>query len=89
MMYEYITLDDNTLITHSQLLDRNGHQEVEVHFEKPIDGGFCSARFVLPSYQLLFNDGYTAKELAFFVEFLHHNAEVLFDFASEGGAGIA
>ncbi len=37
MMYPYMTLPDETLITHSHLLDENGTKTVEVHFERPKD----------------------------------------------------
>lgn len=34
MMYEYMTLNDETSIFHSELKKRNGQQFVEVQFEK-------------------------------------------------------
>lgn len=34
-MYEYMTLNDETSIFHSELKERNGQQFVEVQFEKP------------------------------------------------------
>ena len=51
MMYPYMTLNDGTEITHSQLLDlqHDGTITVEVHFERPTDTGFDSARCSLPS----------------------------------------
>jgi len=52
MMYPYITLYDETLITHSQILDNGEVKSVEVHFERPVECGFDSARCVLPSYDM-------------------------------------
>ena len=49
MMYPYITLADETEITHSQIIEVDGTQTVEVHFERPNENGFDSARCVLPS----------------------------------------
>ena len=40
MMYPFMTLADETLITHSHVFDENGLRVVEVHFERPVDGGF-------------------------------------------------
>ena len=50
MMYPYITLADETEITHSHVMEHEGVQSVEVHFERPTEDGFVSARCVLPSY---------------------------------------
>ena len=35
MMYPYITLADETEITHSHVMEHEGVQSVEVHFERP------------------------------------------------------
>lgn len=61
-------------------------QTVEVHFERPTEQGFCSARCVLPSYKWMFNDGFSPDEIAFFEEFLRHNAHLLYRYAAQGGA---
>ena len=50
MMYEYMELPDQTLITHSQLIEKDGQETVQVHFERPKEGGFDVARCELPSY---------------------------------------
>ena len=70
MMYPYITLADETEITHSQIIEVDGTQTVEVHFERPNENGFDSARCVLPSYQWKFAEGFTAEEMEFFNKFL-------------------
>lgn len=88
-MYPYITLADETEITHSHLIDRDGVQTVEVHFERPTDTGFASARCVLPSYQWKFKDGFNEGEVAFFDEFLRHNAHLLYRYAAQGGIHCA
>jgi len=85
MMYPYITLADETEITHSELLDKDDVQTVEVHFERPTEHGFDSARCVLPSYSWKFNDGYSDAEIAFFEELLRNNAHLLYRYAKQGG----
>lgn len=50
MMYPYMTLQDETEITHSQILEVEDKAMVEVHFERPTNNGFDSARCILPDY---------------------------------------
>lgn len=87
MMYPYITLPDNTEITHSHIIQRDGIEMVEVHFERPKDGGFDSARCVLPSYQWKFEEGFSKEDMSFFGELLQHNAHLFYRYAKQGGIG--
>ena len=89
MMYPYITLADETEIAHSQVIEDNGVQTVEVHFERPTEQGFDSARCVLPSYQWKFKEGFSSEEISFFEEFLRHNAHLLYRYAAQGGIHCA
>lgn len=89
MMYPYITLDDETEITHSHIIEHGDAQLVEVHFERPAEHGFDSARCVLPTYQWKFSEGFSNEELAFFDEFLRHNAHLLYRYAAQGGIHCA
>ena len=88
MMYPYITLYDETLITHSQVLDKGGVKSVEVHFERPVEYGFDSARCVLPSYEWMFIEGYSDEEIQTFEHFLRGNAHLLYRYAEGGGVRI-
>lgn len=89
MMYPYITLADETEITHSHIIEENGMQRVEVHFERPTEQGFDSARCVLPTYQWKFKEGFSEDEIRFFEEFLRHNAHLLYRYAAQGGIHCA
>ena len=89
MMYPYITLADDTEITHSQLIEADGNQSVEVHFERPTEAGFNSARCVLPTYQWKFAEGFSPDEMAFFDECLRNNAHLLYRYAAQGGMHCA
>ena len=44
MLYPFMTLNDNTEIVHSEILENSGKEEVEVRIEKPVQGG-ASDRF--------------------------------------------
>ena len=48
MMYPHIILGDGTEITHSQVIHANGVDKVVVHFERPTQDGFDSARVSCP-----------------------------------------
>ena len=89
MMYPYITLNDETLITHSHLKEENGFKIVDVHFERPIDGGFDSARCRLPFYEWIIRDGYSDEEINNFERFLKRAAHSFYKYAEMGGLDIA
>ena len=40
MMYPYMTLPDETEITHSDIINNNGKEQVKVYIETPVEGGF-------------------------------------------------
>ncbi|MCL2018718.1 MAG: hypothetical protein FWG70_03070 [Oscillospiraceae bacterium] len=89
MMYPYITLADETLITHSHLKEENGLKIVDVHFERPIESGFDSARISLPSYRWIMREGFTDDEIKEFESITSSNAHLFYKYAEEGGHGLA
>ena len=89
MMYPYMTLGDGTEIVHSHIIVDGDERKVQVHFERPTENGFDDARFELPSYKRLYGSGFSEEELAFFEEFLRHNAHLLYRYAESGGINIA
>ncbi len=88
MMYPYIVLSDETEIVHSHIIQENGIQTVEVHFERPSESGFDSARCSLPSYTWIKNEGFSKEEINKFEQFLHNNAHLLYKYAESGGIRI-
>ncbi|HCE79137.1 MAG TPA: hypothetical protein DEP61_10200 [Lachnospiraceae bacterium] len=89
MMYPYMQLPDETEIVHSQIIEENGKKKVLVHFERPTENGFDSARCELPDYKWLYHKGYSDKEIRFFEELLHNNAHLIYKYAATGGVHIA
>ena len=85
MMYPYITLSDETLITHSHLLGNDEEKSVAVHFERPKNGGFDMARCILPTYEWIIRDGFTDDEIAMFERLLQDSAHIFFKYAELGG----
>ena len=51
MIYPYITLEDGTEIVHTYVFGVYGLKKVGVHFERPKENGFDTARCQLPSYK--------------------------------------
>ena len=51
MLYPFMTLSDETEIVHSQIIEEENKQKVIVHFERPTEEGFDSARCELPDYK--------------------------------------
>ena len=66
MIYPYITLVDGTEIVHTYFFGVYGLKKVEVHFERPKENGFDTARYQLPSYKLIIRDGFTDEEIKLF-----------------------
>ena len=89
MMYPYMTLSDGTEIVHSHIIDEENEKKVLVHFERPTENGFDSARCELPTYRWVLNHGYKPEEISFFEQLLHSNAHLLFKYAANGGIRIA
>lgn len=89
MMYPYMTLSDETEIVHSQVIEEDGKQKVIVHFERPTEDGFDSARCELPEYKWILREGYSDREIALFEQLLRSNAHLLYKYAINGGIQIA
>lgn len=89
MMYPYMILSDETEIVHSQLIEEDGKQKVIVHFERPTEDGFDSARCELPEYKWILREGYSDEEIAMFEQLLRSNAHLLYKYAINGGIQIA
>lgn len=89
MMYAYMTLADETEVTHSHLIEKDDKKIVEVHFERPTEDGFDTARCRLPDYQWLKNSGYTDAEIVRFEQYLKNNEKLIFKYAASGGIDIA
>ena len=83
MMYPYLTLNDDTEITHSEL---HNDGRVKVYIETPDEkAGFHNAVCWLPKYEWEDINGYSDQEIAFFEELLQNNAHLIIEFAKDGG----
>ena len=85
MLYPFMTLNDNTEIVHSELLDKDDKKQVKVCIEKPVYGGFHSAVCYLPDYTWENIQGFSPEEISNFQEFLESLAHVIIELAQDGG----
>ena len=83
MMYPYMTLNDDTEITHSEM---KSDGKVKVYIETPdLKDGFHNATCYLPDYMWEDINGYSDKEMEYFKEFVCNNAHLIIEFSREGG----
>lgn len=85
MLYPFMTLNDNTEIVHSELLEKDNKQQVKVCIEKPVFGGFHSAVCYLPDYSWKNIQGFSEEEIKNYQELLESLVHVIIELAQEGG----
>lgn len=83
MMYPFMTLNDNTEITHSEMKPDG---QVKVYIETP-DETYCfrHAACWLPEYRWENISGYSETEMAYFKQLLRNNSHLILEFSQEGG----
>ena len=83
MMYPFMTLNDDTEITHSEM---KADGKVKVYIEPPdINDGFHNATCWLPDYKWEDIVGYSETEMAYFKQLIQNNAHLIIEFSQEGG----
>lgn len=83
MMYPFMTLKDDTEITHSEM---QADGRVKVYIETPDEvGGFHNATCWLPEFQWVDIEGYTETELSYFKNLIKNNAQLIIEFSQSGG----
>lgn len=85
MFYPFMTLNDNTEIVHSEVIEKNGREQVEVRIEKTVYEGFHSASCWLPDYRWENIDGFSGEEIKYFQEYLNSVAHIIMQLVREGG----
>lgn len=87
MMYPFMTLNDETEITHSEMLPDGS---VKVYIERPDEKDvFHYATCYLPKYDWKDIHGFSKEELAYFQELLEDTAHLIIEFSQEGGFDCA
>lgn len=83
MMYPFMTLNDGTEIVHSETLPDG---RVKVYMEKP-DAKDCfhHATCYLPDFEWQDVFGFSKQEMESLDELLHSTANLILEFAADGG----
>lgn len=83
MMYPFLTLDDNTEIVHSEMLEDG---RVKVYLERPDEKDcFHSATCWLPGYEWENVSGFSQADMERFQEIIRSTAHLILQFSQEGG----
>lgn len=83
MMYPFLTLNDETEITHSEMREDGS---VKVYIETPDEtDGFHDATCFLPEHHWAEIHGYSDVELERFRRIIRNNAHLILEFSQRGG----
>ena len=83
MMYPFLTLNNDTEITHSEMKEDG---RVKVYIETPDEkGGFHHAICWLPEYRWENIQGYTEDEMSYLQQLIRNNAHLIIEFSRDGG----
>ena len=83
MMYPFLTLEDDTEIVHSELLENN---EVKVYIEKPDEKDcFHHMTCYLPSYKVEDVFGFNEDEVQNYLGIIKSTSHLIIEFAQGGG----
>ena len=83
MMYPFMTLNNDTEITHSEMKTDG---KVKVYIETPdAKDVFHNAVCWLPEYKWEKINGYSEREINYFKKLIRDNAHVIMEFAQNGG----
>ena len=86
MMHEFVTYADGTLVVSSDIRKKeNGEEYIIISFERPMEYGFDTVVFELPSYDIIEREGYFSdEEIALFKTVVERGAAYFFDIARGG-----
>lgn len=86
MFYDYAELRDGTQVAFSNVLSDN---TIKVSIERPVDGGFDTARCLLPAYSWSGVEGFSDEEIRKLDDFVHANAPLITRLAYEESKSYA
>ncbi len=86
MMHDFVTYADGTLVVSSDIRKKDNNEEyIIISFERPMEYGFDTVVFELPSYKIIERDGnYSDEEVALFKTVVERGAAYFFDIARGG-----
>lgn len=88
-MFYYSTVN-NIVATHSEIVEENGMDVVQVHFERPNGkNGFDFAEGKIPHFSFNKSCGFNEDELLHLVQYMKNNSALIWEFAEKGGGANA
>jgi len=79
-------LPDETIISHSEIINKDGKDHVKVYIETPDEKNcFNHATCWLPEDEWVDVLGYTQKQMDYFKDFVDSEKHLIFEFAKNGG----
>ena len=82
--------DGTEVIFSDIIINEDGEETIQIHFERPTENGFDGVRFELPSYKILYTEGnYTEEEIELFRTVVERGAPSFYIWARQGGIKIA
>lgn len=90
-MHQFCKYYDGTEVVFSDIIiNEQGEETIQIHFERPTEKGSDSIRFELPSYKILYKEGeYTEEEIELFKTIVERGAPSFYRWARQGGINIA
>lgn len=82
-MKNYFSTMDDTVLTFSDIEERNGFDEITVYFERPNETGFDFAEGRLPDNLFYKSFGFSEDELLQLEKYLRNNAPLIWEIANE------
>lgn len=91
MVYEFAKYPDETLVVFSDIRKKENEEEyIHVTFERPMEYGFDTVVFELPSYEIVEKDGHFSNgEIQEFRETVERGGHLFFKYARQGGLKFA
>lgn len=83
-MYYYSTVNE-IVMTHSAIMEQDGFDIVQVHFERPGENGFDFLDMNLPGEIVYKSFGFSEDEVLKLKKYAKNNAALIWDFAQKGG----
>ncbi len=82
-MKNYYSTVDNIVLTFSDIEEKNGFDEITVHFERPNGNGFDFAEGKLPNNIFYKTYGFSEDELLELEKYLRNNNSLIWEIARE------
>ncbi len=91
MVFEFAKYPDETLVVFSDIRKKeNGEEYIHVTFERPMEYGFDTVVFELPSYEIVEKEGhFSDEEIQEFRATVEKGAHLFFKYARQGGLKFA